>query len=371
MSDLSAAVVSALPGVPEQLVLRSASARATAQGVSTEQVLEAWGGGGSVPSGSTTDETDASTTSTAEGPAPAPEPAPTAAPKAAPAATAVVPAPIIVEIPDDQEPIDPPPVAARLRKGFRYGAVLGSLGGFGIGILALAMAYGVMGVTDGVATAAINPAIGVFAVAFGMSLTGMLISRVGTGVPAVLDRNFRTEDHPLVTSMVGLGAGGVLGAAVGTVLVGRGVADLIEEAVVHIPVGSSFALLVLLCSVMGGVVGMTAQAASVPAGLEGQEYEAALTVKKRLATGFIFPVLVLIAIGVFVVSIGSILLTFSAMAPAIAAVVAASILTFAFLSGGRPKIRVGLTEVVVVLVAVGVLVYFMVLITNAVFGSGH
>lgn len=366
MSELIAAAVSALPGVPEQLVMRSARARATAQGASTDDVLAAWGGGASVPAGS------APAPSAAAAPtSPSAAPSPVAAPKAAPAASAVVPAPIVVEIPDDEDPIEPPAVATRLRRGFRFGVVLGSLGGLAVGILVLAMNIGTMGVTDGVATAAVNPALGVFTVAIGMALTGMIISRVGTGVPAMLDRNFRTENHPLATSMVGLGTGGVLGAAVGSLLMGRGTADIIEETIVHIPVGSSFFLLVLACAVAGGVVGMTTQASSLPAGLDGAEHEAALAVKKRLVTGFIFPVLVLVAITVFVVSLGSILLTFSAMAPAIAAVVAASILAFAFLSGSRPKIRVGLTEVVVVLVAVGVLVYFMVLITNAVYGSGH
>lgn len=368
MSDIPAAVASALPGVPEQLVMRSASARATAQGVSTEDVLTAWGGGGSVPSGGASSPP---VTSASTSPSAAPAAAPKATPKAAPASSAVVPAPIVVELPDDEEPIEPPAVAARLRRGFRFGVVLGSLGGLATGLLVLAMNLGSMGVTDGVATAAVNPAYGVFTVAFGMALTGMVISRVGTGVPAMLDRNFRTEPQPLVSSMVGLGTGGVLGAAIGSLLMGLGTADIVEEAIVHIPVGSSFLVLILACAVAGGVVGMTTQASSLPAGLEGAEYEAALAVKKRLVTGFIFPVLVLVAITVFVVSLGSILLTFSAMAPAIAAVVASSILTFAFLSGGRPRIRAGLTEVVVVLVALGVLVYFMVLITNAVYGSGH
>ncbi|MEX1125650.1 MAG: c-type cytochrome [Acidimicrobiia bacterium] len=47
MSDLTAAAAAAL-GVPEALVLRSAAARATATGMTVDEVLTAWAGGGSV-----------------------------------------------------------------------------------------------------------------------------------------------------------------------------------------------------------------------------------------------------------------------------------------------------------------------------------
>ncbi|MDE0132116.1 MAG: cbb3-type cytochrome c oxidase subunit II [bacterium] len=52
-------------GAPAELVQRSAEARAAAEGVSVDEVLQAWAGGGSAPPPSS---------------APAPEPAPTAAP---------------------------------------------------------------------------------------------------------------------------------------------------------------------------------------------------------------------------------------------------------------------------------------------------
>ncbi len=361
MSDSLAAAVAALPGVPEQLVMRSASARATAQGVAVDQVLAAWGGGGSVSAGSAP--------AAAAPAAAAAAPVVQAAPKAAPAATAVVPTPIEVEIPDAEEPIDPPAIGARLRQGFRLGAFLGALGGLAAAMQIISASFDAMGVMEGVATATVDPGGIILSVAAIMAVVGALIAHAVAFVPAAMDRDFRTERHPLVTSFVGLGAGSVFGAVLGAVVASRGFADILDEAVVHIPVGSSFLVAVVGGAIVGGLVGVTSQAAAIPSGLGPEEHAAALVVRKRLATGYIFPVLILAAIGVFVVSIGTILLTFHAIAPLIAVVVAGSILTFAFLSGGRPKIKVGLTEVVVILATLGVLVYFMVLISNAM--SGH
>ena len=116
---------------------------------------------------------------------------------------------------------------------------------------------------------------------------------------------------------------------------------------------------------------MISQATAIPAGLDDEERDASLAVRKRLVTGFVFPILVLAAIALFVVSVGTIFLEFNALAPVTAIVISGAILTFGFLSGGRPQIRVGRTEVIVVLVALAVITYFMVRITGAIFGSGH
>ncbi|MGH8914202.1 MAG: c-type cytochrome [Acidimicrobiia bacterium] len=111
MSELSAAAAAAL-GVPEAIVERSAAARATESGMSVDEVLAAWAGGGSVaastpaeaapapaPSG---DETPpAPATEQGEAPVPPPAPAETPAPVEEPgeaAAAAVARSPIPAEV---------------------------------------------------------------------------------------------------------------------------------------------------------------------------------------------------------------------------------------------------------------------------------
>ena len=71
---------------------------------------------------------------------------------------------------------------------------------------------------------------------------------------------------------------------------------------------------------LGALVGMITQATSIPAGLDDAEREASLAVRKRLVTGFVFPILVLAVIAVFVVAVGTIFLEFSALAPVTAIV---------------------------------------------------
>lgn len=93
MSDLAAAA--AAMGGPEELVLRSAKARAQAAGVPVEDILAAWAAGGSAPSGSAAAApqveaaAQAEIAAASETPAPAVESAqPAQAPADAPATTA-------------------------------------------------------------------------------------------------------------------------------------------------------------------------------------------------------------------------------------------------------------------------------------------
>lgn len=90
MSDLSAAAASI--GVPEDLVMRSAKARAQATGSSVEEVLAAWAGGGSAPAASAAAPTPTIEADAPAATAPAPAPDPDETPAPAPTASAPPPA---------------------------------------------------------------------------------------------------------------------------------------------------------------------------------------------------------------------------------------------------------------------------------------
>lgn len=103
MSDLSAALAASM-GVPEELVVRSATARAQAAGSSVDEVLAAWSGGGAVPASSApVDEAPVVTASDSApeiietppdasqpAPAPGPEPSVPAAPSGSAQPVAVI-----------------------------------------------------------------------------------------------------------------------------------------------------------------------------------------------------------------------------------------------------------------------------------------
>ena len=91
MSDLVAAAAAAL-GVPEALVRRSAAARATATGMTVDEVLTAWAGGGTLAGG-------AAPPATEEPAAAAPKEPEAATETAAPVAEATAPAPQVPPAP--------------------------------------------------------------------------------------------------------------------------------------------------------------------------------------------------------------------------------------------------------------------------------
>jgi cytochrome c oxidase cbb3-type subunit 2/cytochrome c oxidase cbb3-type subunit I/II len=93
MSDLLTAAASSL-GVPEQLIERAAQARASVSGMSVDDVLAAWSGGGSVPTAPPA-EAPAETVEEPAADAPPPEAPPAAEPAPAPALAEPMAAPVL------------------------------------------------------------------------------------------------------------------------------------------------------------------------------------------------------------------------------------------------------------------------------------
>ena len=129
MSELLAQAAAAL-NAPEAIVKRSAEARARAGGLSTDEVLAAWAGGGSVaaaPAVSAPAPTAQPAMTEAAPPAstaPAPTPAPEPAFEASQVAAVAIAEPLVVE---EVEVFEPVPLGQRVRTAGRIGAWTGSL----------------------------------------------------------------------------------------------------------------------------------------------------------------------------------------------------------------------------------------------------
>ena len=128
MSEFLAAAAQVV-GAPEELVQRSAEARADAEGIGVEEVLKAWAGGGPTPTSPPGVETPPPAPPPESAPAPAapqapppPEPSPApAAPAAAPVPTAPVPrAPAPPPAPVAVADGPPPVLTGRVDRPFRY-----------------------------------------------------------------------------------------------------------------------------------------------------------------------------------------------------------------------------------------------------------
>ena len=366
MSDLLAAAKQALPGVPDALVMRSAEARAAAQGASVDDVLASWGGGASIPAAAPAAEAPAETpaeTPVAAEPAAAPEPAP------APVAVAQAPAPLapaavaVAEPPPPAE-ISPVPLGTRIAGGWRIGAALGAVAGL------IGAVVGIARTTDSFILLETGPGVvllpsqAMIALAVLFAFAGLAVAKVASSLPGRLRHDHAVEQRPLIIGAVGLAVGAVFGAATGAMVTGGHEEILGSEPAVGVPVIGSALLVIVMGTLMGVVAGVLAQIITLPAGLEDDAHS--LEVRKRLSTAYGVTVLIVAAAVVVIITLGRIFLMAPGLAPVVAAIVAGSILTFAFMSTSRPQMKVGRTEFLVVLGGVAIVLIFLAVIANAV-----
>lgn len=386
MSEHLAAAAAAVGG-PEELVARSAAARAQAEGVSVDDILQAWAGGTSVataaPAAAATEAAAPKAPpaeSTSEAAAPSePEPAPpvtATVPVGAEAVSADIAAAVM------SEPVEPEFEAAPIGERFRLPGRLGALLGAMLGMFALVASTPWL--FDKVALAGtdddptliwqVAPGRFVLGAAAVSALFGAIIARLSGTVPAWFDKGLsvRTTGRSLV--IVGAGLGAVLGVVAAGVLLGMGspVEVLPEEpALTQISIIPTLVLVLVGGAFLGAVVSIAAQVVALPDGLSEREREESEVIKHRLGTSYMMPLMVVLAIVLLVVPFGLLLVEFASVAPLIAIITAGGILTFASLSASRPGMKVTVTEALVAAAGIGTVVLFIVLVANATGGGGH
>ncbi len=377
MSDVSQSIAQSMK-VPEELVMRSARARAEASGSSVDDVLSAWSGGGSVspvaPAAAAPAPTSAPAEVAAEASAVVPiagTPEPTVAQTAAPMAIAVLEEP--------EEPIVAPPIRDRLAFGAKLGAMAGLM--FGIFAAVLSTRFALTRIApafDGEALRASSlaaPADVVLYVTILTTLFGGLLAGAASAIPAWFDRDFSIRSRGGSLTVVGAAVGAVAGLVGSGVLIGAGstIEPVLPEDPVMVamsPVASSL-LLVVIMIIVGVAVAVAVQLMASPAGLTEDEEAESDVIKHRLATSYLMPVVVILAIASFVLPFAWLLLTFHASAPLIAIVAAGGVLTFASLAASKPNGTISAGEFAVAAVGIGVVLLFVALVTNAVSGGGE
>ena len=358
-----------LGGAPEHLVERSAEARAQAQGVPVEEVLAAWSGGGEIAV--------AAAPASEEPPAPAAPPSPPPAPAASafpPAAVEVeqVAAAVVVQAAEEEEiePVDPAPLADRIRLGARVGGRLGAA--LGLGSLAAAAPLLLGRLSQ--ATAEGGPAVEVTwtsAAAFAAvwAVFGAVITMAARGAGRFRSPAYDTDASVFGSVLSGGFIGLVLGSGLGGVLFAAAEPTLTDTKL--IPVGAVTAAgLLAVSALFGAVIGGLSQAMAQPAALSGAEAEDADAVKRRLSDAVLLPVASFAVIGVIVVSFGLLLLRYSGFAPWLAMLVAAGILAFAVMMSSRPNLRVTRGEFLTAAAGVGVVLLMLALIASSMADGG-
>jgi MFS family permease len=361
MSDqLIAAVSEALGGVPAELVRRSAEARAQALGVSVEEVLQSWSGGGS-PAAT---PAPAPPPAAAE-PAPAAEPEPEIAAAAVPAvAAAAPPAPIAVAAPMEvlEPALEPAPLGDRVRLAATAGAAIGLVAGV---VLALAVSpllvdrATILGEDPYRAGVGVTLPWMIVVTAVASAVFGSLIAMASRLVPAWF--------HPEMTLRGSTGAAGWLGALVGAVLgaiaapLTSGLTGETIETGVILSVRGALLAVLIGGAILGALVAAVIQLFGEPVVLPAEIEEESTVVKRRLAGSVLIPLAGLGAIALLVLPFALLLLEFHSVAPALAIVAAVGILTFAFLAAYQPGLRITRGEFILAAAGIGIVLLFIVL----------
>ncbi len=391
MSELLTAAAERL-GAPEDLVMRSAQARAAAEGMTVEDVLSAWSGGAAAAPADAAvaapiPESPAIEPATAGGPAVAAEgeaPPPVAAPAAAAPAPAqpaavVAPPPIIVEVIEEpEEPVEIPPLGSRVRPPAALGAVSGLvLAFFGL-LLASPWLIGAASASTGQDA---SPALVVDPVA--VVAAAAAISVIFGGLTAVLCRSLPTYAHPGARLSIGsLGAfvtGCVAGLLAGAVTAGALLAlgetmDVTSGETVEtralLPLLPTLGVVLAGGALLGLVAAMAPHLIGMPAALRGEAAEEPALIRRRLALAYSGPVLIISSVLVLIYSFSRVLLRWPEYAPAAAAIVAFAVLGFAALLRLRPGTRLRRGDVYAAVSGVAVILIVIVALLTTFAGGG-
>ena len=367
MSELLAQAAAAL-NAPEAIVKRSAEARARAGGMSTDEVLAAWAGGGSVaaPAAAAPAPTPAAQPTVAQAVQPAPQDSPSVAAVEAPVSTVAIAEPLVVEAVEIHEPV---PLGQRVKTAGRIGASTGSLLGLLGALVASAwlLTAASLDGTEGdfspsvlvtgsrfvLATALLSVVFGLIVATLSRTLTGWL--RPGAALAG----------HFGVTRLIGAGTGLVLGLTAGSVLTsafGQPVEG--TEGLVSLPVLSALIVVLLGGAALGWITAALVQVVGVPASLFESESHEVDAVRARLGSAIGVPLAGIIALVVLVVPFAYVLIESNHMASGGAAVLAiivsASILGIAAIAASRPGMKIRRGEFVVALGGIGVVILIIV-----------
>lgn len=372
MSDLLTAAAQALKA-PEAIVKRSADARAKASGVSADEILSAWAGGGAMPSAPPAPPKQADSV------------APTAA--SAPAAAVAAPSPTLVEPPapapmptrvavieTPPEVVKPVPLGRRVKLAGRIGAWTGAL----LGVLGTLIASpwllpnASLAGTEGDFTPSVLVtsrrfviATAVLSIAFGLVVA--MVSRTLTGW---LQPGAALVGKHGITGFIGASMGLLLGLASGSVLTSAFGAPVEgAEGIVNLPILSAMIVVLLGGALLGWLTAALVQAVAVPAALVEAEAEEVATIRSRLGSAIRVPLAGILTLAVLVLPFAVVLIRSNHMASggaaAVAILTAASILAISGLASSKPGMRISRGEFLVALGGIGVVVLIVVAVLLA------
>lgn len=358
MSELLTAASGVL-NVPESLVERSAAARATANGTSVDDILAAWAGGAQVAPAAAPAEAPADGAPVEEAPVVA-QPVVEEQPVAAAAAVAIIERPE----PEPETPLEPIPFGRRVRTAVRVGAWTGAglgLIGFLVASAGWASAANVIGegpFTPVIQATTNNVIIGVALVSLVFGAVAAGLSRAAAGWA---NSGMQLSSSPGSTAWIGALIGLLLGVIAGGALTsGFGTPVEGAEGIVQLPVLATLGVMVIGGAVLGGLTAALTQVLGVPVALPEEDGDEVHAVRQRLRSAVGIPITGVIILLLLVLPFAWALIESNHLAgggaAVIAVITAAGILLFASLAGSSPNIKLGLGEVMVAVLGIGIVI---------------
>lgn len=380
VSDLLTAAAEKL-GTPADLVSRSASARAEANGTSVDDVLAAWAGGAAAAAPDKPEPESEATSSSEPEPGPAAKQEPSRPEPELEEISPVigVPEPVAVEAVEDEPVLEPVDLAERLRTAGRVGTWTGAI----LGLFAFVMAISLWSETASVAgDETLSPVL--VADSSSLLIGAALVSIVFGAVVASLSRAAAGWNNPamnlasskastawtggIIGLILGLGAGAALSGGFGTPIEG-------SEGMVQLPVLATLAVMLIGGAVLGGLTTLATQLFGVPVSLADDDSEQVGAMKARLGNAIGIPMAGLILLLVLVLPFAWALIESNHLTSGGAAVIAiiasSGILAFASLAGTKPNMRITRGELMIAVAGIGIVIVIVFAVLANLGGGEH
>ncbi len=343
--------LSSSSGIPLDLLSRSIQARAEATGVSSDDILNNWSGGDSIPTPVSEVTTVEKTEADVEKQVIENEteeiveelPLEIQAEEISAIATVIV---------DDAPP--PVSISQKILKSIKYGLGFGVLAGFIQGLLASSFLYD--GLILEAETQKLIAEYSTVSFVLIVSLTTAFIGALNSlNIKKFLETNYEgfgvlTNDRESIYTGVGLGL--VFGSSSAFYIVnsvGQTILGILPEDPVTnlISVGGAFWRIVILSTIIQAAISVLSMILGVPKGLESDENTEANKIRNRIVGSIVIPLGAIVVGGVISVAIAQVFLNFHDYAPLFALIISATILLFASVMSSAPKIKITRNEVLI------------------------
>ena len=356
MSDILDAAAAAL-GTPNELVQRSAAARAAETGATVDEILSAWAGGAPVTS-TEKPAAEAVAEDVLVEAAATEEPSTAVAVTTAPPVTVAPIAETFAPESEPETPLEPVSVGQRIKTAVRVGAWTGA----GLGLIAFFFASAFWadstavlpdeGPIVQVQTRGVVIGVALVSVLFGAIVAGFSRAAASWSNPA-MQLSGSKSSTPWIGAILGL----ILGIVAGVVLTSLGTEIEGSEGLIQLPVLSTLAVMLIGGAALGAITSVVPQLLGTPVAVDESDQVEVEEVRGRLGNAIGIPMVALILLVLLVVPFGYILIQSSHLTTGGASIVgiltASGILGFAALAGSKPEMKISFGDLLWAIIGLG------------------